>query len=527
MPNVAHEVRVWWGNQLPRRKRAYKALAALSAVAVVAAVVIVFVVPRSSGPSPCMRKGATDVVHHGANRECVGFTDGSFVYDPQLAAVERSVRAEDRQVVAQHPDDYVSVVLLLPISADKGSILSMTNAVEQVEGAYTAQHYANRNNIEGIAPYIQLLIGNDGYQANQWQAVAPVIEDSTDQHIAAVTGLGLSLDTTQQAVRDLTAHNIPVFGATITSDTYDNVKNFVRVSPSNQDNVSAALSYVKGAYTRAILVEDGNAKDSYDATLVSGFKKFDAIPGHQIVGVEPYDTAGRDNATDKATRAQEEAEVATRISQMTGDICTQQPAVVLFAGRGQDLGVLLHAFSNTCRDKPIRIVSGDDVTNLPNSTQLRQDLTGHVTVDYAGIAHPDEWTAAHDASHGQAEADGARGFDTFIKQYGPLFHETSTAGLGDGNTMMAYDATLTAVTAIRLAEQRQPRPEAVANELGALQGVHKVLGASGPIQFTANYPTSRTGSNPVDKAMPILQMQADGTPRVTAVKWPAQVAPVG
>jgi hypothetical protein len=525
--NVVHEVRVWWGNQLPRRRRAYKVLAALSAVAVVAAAVIVPIALRGSGPSPCMRKGATDVVHQGANRECVGFTDGSFVYDPQLAAVEQAVRAENRQVVAQHPDDYVSVVLLLPISADKGSILSMTNAVEQVRGAYTAQHYANRNNVEGIAPYIQLLIGNDGYQANQWQAAAPAIENATDQHIAAVTGLGLSLDTTQHAVDDLTAHNIPVFGATITSNTYDNIKNFVRVSPSNEDNMSAALSYVQGGYTRAILVEDGNAGDSYDGTLVSGFKKFDAIPGHKIVGVEPYDTTGRDTAPDKATRALKEAEVETRISQMTGDICTQQPAVVLFAGRGQELGVLLHAFSNTCLDKPIRIVSGDDVTNLPNTAQLRQDLTGHVTVDYAGVAHPDEWTAAHDASAGQAEADGARGFDTFIRQYQPLFHETSTADLSDGNAMMAYDATLTAITAIRLAEQRQPRPDAVANELGALQGVHKVLGAGGPIQFTANYQTSHTGSNPVGKAIPILRLRPDGNSRIMAVKWPAQAAPVG
>lgn len=526
MPNVAHEVRVWWGNQLPRRQWAYKALAALSVVAAVAAAIIVPLDPWSSGPSPCMRKGATDVVHQGANGECVGVTDGSFVYDPRLAAVEQSVRAENRQVVTRHPQDYVSVVLLLPISADKGSILSMTNAVEQVKGAYTAQHYANRNNVEGNAPYIQLLVGNDGYQANHWQAAASAIENATDHHIAAVTGLGLSLGTTQQAVRDLTTRNIPVFGATVTSDTYDNIKNLVRVSPSNEDNMSAALSYVQGEYTRAILVEDDNAGDSYDATLVSGFKKFDAIPGHQIVGVEPYDTSGRDNASDTETRAQQEAQVETRISQMTGDICTQQPAVVLFAGRGQDLGVLLHAFSNTCRDKHIRIVSGDDVTNLPNSAQLRQDLAGHVTVDYAGVAHPDEWTAVHDPSAAQAEADGARGFDTFIKQYQPLFHQTST-GLSDGNTMMAYDATLTAVTAIRLSEQRQPRPDAVANELGTLQGVHKVFGASGPIQFTANYRTSHTGSNPVDKAMPILRLRPDGTSRVMAVKWPAHAMPVG
>jgi hypothetical protein len=82
-------------------------------------------------------------------------------------------------------------------------------------------------------------------------------------------------------------------------------------------------------------------------------------------------------------------------------------------------------------------------------------------------------------------------------------------------------------TVDRLAEQRQPRPDAVANELGALQGVHKVLGAGGPIQFTANYQTSHTGSNPVGKAIPIVRLRPDGNSRIMAVKWPAQAAPVG
>lgn len=475
---------------------------------------------------PCLRKGATDVTHQGANRECVGITDGSYVFDSRLGQVEAAVRAENRRVTKDHPDDYVSVVLLLPISADNGSIMSMANAVEQVRGAYTAQRYANRANVEGISPYIQLLIGSDGYQANQWQPAVTTIEKAaTRHHIAAVSGLGLSLDGTARAVAELTSHDFPVFGATITSDTYSNIKNFVRVSPSNEDNMSAALSYVQGDHKRAILVEDGNAGDSYDATLVSGFKKFAGIPGHQIVGVEPYDTTRRDQAGSQAERTEAANEVATRISQMTGDICTQQPAVVLFAGRGQDLGVLLHAFSNTCLDKPITIVSGDDVTNLPDSARLRQDLAGHVTVEYAGVAHPDEWTApSHDPRTARSEADGARGYAAFTHQFQPLF---PGAPLTDGNTMMAYDATLTAISAVRLAEQRAPRPDAVAGELGALQGVHQVLGASGPIRFTANYQTSRTGSNPVGKAIPILRLRKDGTSQVITVTWPTQAPAVG
>lgn len=476
----------------------------------------------------CMHKGATSVTHHGSNGECVGITDGAYVFHSSLRDVEDTIRQENRSVVKEHPTNYVSVVLLLPISPDKGSIMSMPNALEQLQGAYTAQHYANRNNVKGLTPYIQLLIGSDGYQANGWQTAVSAIEDGGKQHIAAVAGFGLSLSGTESAIRDLTTHDIPAFGATLTSDNYDNIKGFVRASPSNADNAAAALAYVQSDYKRAVLVEDGNTDDSYDVTLVSGFKKFSAIPGHQIVGVEPYDTSERDRDGQSADeRQRHQTEVATRIAQMTTNICSAQPAVVLFAGRGQDIGVLVHAFSNTCLDKKIRIVSGDDVTNLPDSPQLRADLaSGHVTVDYAGVAHPGEWSAgvAHDAGHSEQQRDGAEGFATFSGAFTPLFPH---GYLGDGNAMMAYDATLTAVTAIRLTSQDQPEPDAVLNELGAIQGGGAVFGSSGPIGFTANYQTSKTGSNPVGKPIPIIRLTARGNPAVLAVKWPAQAPPVG
>lgn len=506
---------------------ARRLLAAVCVLALAAVAYLVYVPVDHLLNKPCMRKGATAVTHHGSNGECVGITDGSYLFHPSLRDVEGAIRKENRDIVEQHPKNYVSVVLLLPISPDKGSILSMPNAAEQLRGAFTAQYYANRNNVEGITPYVQLLVGSDGYQANQWQAAVSTIEGADGRHIAAVTGFGLSLAGTESAIRELAAHSIATFGATLTSDNYDNIKGFVRASPSNVDNMAAALSYVQSDYPRAVLVEDGNAGDSYDVTLVSGFKKFSAIPGHRIVGVEPYDTTERDRDGQSAEdRRRHQTEVATRISQMTTNICAAQPAVVLFAGRGQDLGVLVHAFSNTCLDKKIRIVSGDDVTNLPNSKQLQDDLKGHVTVDYAGVAHPDEWTATarHDKGHTAARAEGAQGYGIFSATFRQLF---PGGYLGDGNTMMAYDAALTATSAIRLTEQQQPDPEAVVNELGALQGAHKVLGSSGPIQFTANYQTSHTGSNPVGKPIPIIRLTPQGNPRVLTVKWPDQAPPVG
>jgi ABC-type branched-subunit amino acid transport system substrate-binding protein len=514
MPHFVQGLRQWF---LVLSRKAQAVVVTTTVLALAMATVVAVLTVDHVLDRPCMRGRATVVTHQGDNGECVGITDGSYAFDPRLRTTERAIRQENRAVTRAHPKNYVSVVLLLPISAHSGSIMSMASALEQVRGAYTAQYYANRDNVEGVAPYIQLLIGSDGYQANQWRAATRVIEDATAQHVAAVTGLGLSLDGTRSAVRELTGHDIPVFGATITADTFSNIRNFVRVAPSNQENMAAALSYVQAGFSRAVLVEDGNAGDSYDATLVSGFRKFAELPHHQIVDVEPFDTTRRDRAATEGQQAEAQQEVATRISQMALDICAQQPAVVLFAGRGQDVGVLVHAFASTCLDKKIRIISGDDVPNLAVTAQLRHDLGGHVTLDYAGIAHPDQWSAAHDPAAAAAEQEGARGFRTFDDTFQRLF---PGGPLSDGNTMTVYDATLTGISAIRLTEQPQPRPEAVANELGALQGIHKVLGSSGPIQFTADYQTSRTGSNPVGKASPILRLGADGRVQVRAVAWP-------
>ncbi|MDI5965565.1 ABC transporter substrate-binding protein [Streptantibioticus silvisoli] len=517
--------RAWFGRLTVRARVAVAVLCALALAA--AGFALSGPIARLADP-PCLRGAATTVLHEGTNHECVGITDGAFVFEPGLAAVEAEIRTADQRVVRDHPHDYVSVVMLLPISTAPSSILTMTNTVEQVRGAFVAQSHANDGNVDGDAPYIQLLIGSDGYQANQSAAAAAIIEGDTGRHIAAVAGLGLSLPGTQDAVERLTSRQIPVFGATVTADTYDDIKDFVRVAPDNVNEAEVALDYVADRFPRAVLVEDENGGDAYDATLVKGFRRFSARSGHRVVDIETYNTTDRDRPRQSSQAlAQAESDVATRISQMSTNICAAQPAVVLFAGRGRDLAGLLHSFSGVCLDKDITIVSGDDVTNVSMTAQVRHDLGGRVTVEYAGVADPDEWRAASTghppAADRTAISDGEQGYATFARAYGALAGGPGFTGasLTDGNTMMAYDSVLTAVSAIRLTEQDQPLPAAVASELGALQGARRVLGSSGAIGFTADYRTSAVGSNPVGKAIPILRLTpGTGGPQVLALKWP-------
>ncbi|HEV3170052.1 MAG TPA: hypothetical protein VGZ32_06920 [Actinocrinis sp.] len=62
---------------------------------------------------------------------------------------------------------------------------------------------------------------------------------------------------------------------------------------------------------------------------------------------------------------------------------------------------------------------------------------------YAGVAHPDEWGT----SSGAPCTYKYQGYSTFCKAY----TQFPASSLIDGNTIMGYDATLTAVSAIRLA----------------------------------------------------------------------------
>jgi len=473
-----------------------------------------------AGGEYCANSGATVVVHSGPSGECVGFTDGSFPFDPSLRGIEQKILAENQQVARQDPSDLVSVVYLLPISSAAGSVMSMTNVAEQLRGAYTAQLYADtQHDVDGNSPFVQLLIGNDGYQADQWQSATTVIEQAvTSQHVVAVAGLGVSLGTTQDAASRLTGADIPVIGSTITSDTFDNIRHLVRVSASNADGAAVAIAFAKARFTKAILVQDLYQGDSYDQTLKNGFEKF-ADAHHQILEVEPYDTTQRDTAGSAAAEAQAEIDVRDQIGLMATNICSAPPAVVLFAGRGSDLGELIGDLGDQ-HCQATTIISGDDVSDMPLSAPVLAALRSDVTLYYAGLASPEEWNGGT----GPGIAEGRQGYQIFGGALQAAFSGTSLtsagtlASLADGNTMMGYDATLTTIAAIHLTGQQQPAPYMVANALGQIHEDYAVHGASGLIAFNT---TSATGSNPVGKAIPVLRLTSSGSAQFVELHWPS------
>jgi hypothetical protein len=541
MASRSDALRTWYGN-LTFRARAAVAVVCVLALAGAGYGVAVFV--GAARDSACMRRDATVVTHEGPHGECVGITDGAYHFDDRLAGIEEKIRAENRAIVKEHPKAYVSVVLLLPISSDSSSIMSIANAAEQMEGAFTAQHSANQAR---KTPYIQLLLGSDGYQANEWRPAVAAIEAS-DSHVAAVTGLGISLDTTENAIAALTRHQIPVIGATLTSDRYDRITNFVRVSPSNREGARMVLPYFQHRYQKAILISDVYAGDSYATSLTQGFQQFEGphVSNTFVTKLE-YTTKLRDApGQSQEERQQHDASVAGDLDRIEGKVCELEQSadpVVLFAGRGRELAAFLHSLANQCPGKRITIVSGDDVTNMPMSKDLSKDLSKDVTVDYAGVAHPQEWRSACPADQSppcpspapDANAtrkdltDGEQGyaaFDAAFQSNGVAHH----VDLVDGNAMMAYDATLTALRLVQLTRMDQPQANDVTTKIPALRGDQTVYGASGLIRFP-NESASGPDSNPVHKPTPILELRKSSgaaksggyvsiMPKVIKLVWP-------
>jgi hypothetical protein len=97
------------------------------------------------------------------------------------------------------------------------------------------------------------------------------------------------------------------------------------------------------------------------------------------------------------------------------------------------------------------------------------------------------------------------------------------SALADGQAVMAHDAVLTAVFAIRPGQERQeqqdeqalPTPDGVAQNLYALSGTNKVPGASGDI-------TLDNDGYARNKAVPLLRRRPGDRVDVLDVAFPEQ-----
>jgi hypothetical protein len=459
----------------------------------------------------------------------VRVTDGSDLFADSLREVQGLIFDENERVISSGRP-WVSIAVMLPIRTTDDARNTPEDARRHLQGAYLAQYWSNHPNGDDKfgdnAPLIRILIADTGREGNEWRdtvtQLGKMAKPENDERLVAVTGLGLSTDTTQQAVNALANEGVAMVGSVITATELD-APGLFRVAPTNSDEAAALMNHLKttpawksaSATTpyKAYLVQDRAGDDTYVQDLGRQYRQvFPNDDAHTLLKAQgDYDSQkeGAGNAID--------AQIDT--------ICSIQPApprVIFFAGRSDGLRTFLRALSaRHCSDTPITVVTGDGANNL-NAPVAEPLWVDGVKVDifYTALASPATWQNNPAA----VSRDTVRRFGQCANCFATLFSEP----FDEGDAIMSHDAVLTAVTATRnVASQQNPRPgaDAIPNGLYQINATNPVPGASGWIYFQRE--DGIPDGVPYNKAVPIVQLHSNGTASQEAMSSRSGEPPTG
>jgi len=514
-----------WRRKYLRSWRAWVGYGLVAAV--VAAVIVVKVVVLAPPPAPRPPCPASLVPAGDGNpKDCVGLTDGSYIFNPALAPIEDKIRAEnelvDSQAAVQH-EQWVAIAYLIPMTLNQASPLTMEGVTQELEGAYTGQWEANNEpSLYGDVPLIKLYLVNEGTGETKWgdavDQIRAAVRDSL--HVVAVAGLGDSVTQTRQAAVALSSVRLAMFGTSITADDLNGSRysSLARIAPTNDDEVRAALAFLprtQGRGATAMVVKDKNNGDDYVRNWADDVTALYRGAGHRFVsGPATFDPS----LPDVDNVLQGDAQV----------VCEQHPDVVFFAGRAKQLEVFVGALGAQC-STPITVISGDDDLIDPSTSDNQEDFTLFdnalrdrvVSLYSTELASPQEWSDCGPVPPSQDLA--ARAFPQFEQDYQKQLGKQLTKLDDPGNVMLGRDAVITAVTAIRLTKTQpsagKPQPYEYGQVTGnlALMRFTHVLGATGVI--TIGNDGSTTG-DAVGKPLVIVQHLAGGGEACRGIEVP-------
>lgn len=423
--------------------------------------------------------------------ECVGVSDGSFVFDEAHREVYEDIADENEWAAAEAEAEglpLVRIALMTTLTTTQDSAMSADRIRSALDGALVALHRANRTRELGDPhPLVQLVLANEGARQTHWEVPVSELEDMSDDEVplVAVMGQGVSSDRTMDAAYRLSKHEIPMVTGVTTADGIDNgiIPGLLRAAPSNTDFAMALRQYVDGRedIASAVLVHDNAETDLYARTLRSAYEEHlseyltsshQPFPGRSIEegGVEVFDT-------------------------ITQNVCESEAQAVLFAGREPDLKVFIESLSlRACQSDPLTVLFGVTGTDLQADEEVLGWIEeGNLSVLYAAGADPG-W------------GDGAEtpeGFADFQTHFENLVGGGREA-LANGYAVTYHDALMTAVSAVRITNpwsEEPPTAGDVRDHLLLLNSEQVVRGASGTLSFNEN----RDG-NPGGKYVPVVPL---------------------
>ncbi|MBA0051875.1 hypothetical protein E0L36_13500 [Streptomyces sp. AJS327] len=482
------------------------------------------------------------VVERGPGDECVGVTDGSYVFDPGLAKVSRLIHAENERV-EKSGDPWVSVAYSEPMTTREGGDPSERSANDRggavvrqaVEGAYLAQLELNHQGGRGSTPKVKLLLANSGQGAEQWEPLVDQLVDMAGERknpLVAVAGFGQSVTTTHRAVNALRTAGVPTVGSTVAADglARKRPKGFFRVSVPNRDQALAAAGYLakrqaakgsgEGAY-RVDVVRDVREDDTYSTSLDRDFTGAVRKKGLRLESDGYAFESGRSAS-------------GTALASIAEKVCRPERRLdaVYFAGRGRELRMFTEALTAPGRNCPITVVSGSSALGVffdapdtdsegVDSGSGGSEVTGQgddtggapdfhrrwdrsdVEVLYTAYAHPEGAERIYPRR-------AANPYPEFARAYRGQFG--GDRGLASGQAMMGHDTVITVGEAARDAAGESGREQVdaggVLNMLLQIGSGDSVPGLSGPIAFDER-------GDPKDKPMALVELRPKSGERYT------------
>lgn len=390
---------------------------------------------------------------------------------------EALIYIENQRAIAS--GNYVTLVLGMSFP-DIGSQFVL-------QGSYIAQKAFNDGDTR---VKLRLLIANTGGDPSYVKPVAQQVVRVAQQDHTVLGVLGWQTSpNTLNALPILAAAKIPVVSQTAVVDRLTNISPFFyRIASPDKVQVNTVIALTQSFHsTKAVVFEDPDS--AYSQEFSQSFEQQFKSNGYQILKEEHF--------TSKKTTSE-------AFASLVHDALTYKPDVFVFVGPSRNDALLFQGALPPAGQFPqgLTVISGDTGFVASNNADGHWYFIAH--------AYPDEWETVM-GSPSPFNAAYANAFDPY-HQHKPNGEYYFTRP--DSTVILSYDATLVFLKGIQIAllQGSTPlTPQMLADAFSQIKGSQGVQGVSGYIAFGPDH-------DPVDKAIVVLKLSAQGTFQLVCVK---------
>ncbi|GAA1579838.1 hypothetical protein GCM10009678_73220 [Actinomadura kijaniata] len=443
-------------------------------------------------------------VAHATNGECVGITDGSYVFTPRLAAVEKRIeRLNDDVLNSGKP--YVTLVYLGAMTTDPQTRNPQADLLAGIHGELVGLSIAQeRHNAASGLPRLRVLLANAGSRFRYARHIADLIRRraATDPTLVAAVGFGQSRRQTSEAIDVISKSALPMIGTTNTFDGTGRLPGgfspyYFRLAPSNARLAAHAAFWARNGQTgaRAATADvfyDATTDDLYSRNLAEDFVRAFA-PGR--VRRLPYS---------------DPSQVPNRIL----EACQNPSDLFYYAGRSDEFRSFINRLANTdCKGRRT-VLAGDEVTKYVSDNAAEVARTDSIRLFFTPLAAREAWVPRW---------VGRQPLQLFYSEFDPVVNalvgrETAANGRPSRtHAALGYDAARTVISVAERIYGDQgralPTAAAILSELTEPGAGAETQGATGLLRFGP-----RAGGHQIEhKPVLLTELRPDGALMVAAV----------